>query len=45
MTLLQTGSRAPVFEAVDQNGATVRLSDYVGHRLFVYFYPKANTSG
>jgi peroxiredoxin Q/BCP len=45
MTQLKTGDPAPGFEAPDQNEQAVRLADYAGQRLFVYFYPKANTSG
>jgi len=45
MPELKTGSSAPPFEAEDQNGKTVRRSDYDGRRLFLFFYPKANTSG
>jgi len=32
------------FEAKDQNGKNIRLSDFAGKKLFLYFYPKANTS-
>jgi len=45
MNNLQTGDRAPDFSAVDQEGRTVRLADFKGRKLFIYFYPKANTSG
>jgi peroxiredoxin Q/BCP len=45
MPELKPGDSAPPFEAVDQNGITVRRSDFDGRKLFVYFYPKANTSG
>lgn len=45
MTRLQAGKPAPAFTAVDQNGNTVSLGDYQGRRLFIFFYPKANTSG
>jgi len=45
MTQLQAGSPAPDFAAMDQNGNTVRLGDFKGRRLFLFFYPKANTSG
>ncbi len=45
MSTLQTGDRAPAFEAIDQDGNTVRLADYKDRPLFIFFYPKANTSG
>ncbi len=45
MATLQTGDTAPDFSAPDQNETTVRLADFKGRRLFVFFYPKANTSG
>lgn len=45
MDQLKPGDTAPEFEAHDQHGNTVRLSDFEGRKLFVYFYPKANTSG
>jgi peroxiredoxin Q/BCP len=45
MAQLHPGDPAPAFTAPDQNGGTVKSSDYSGSKLFVYFYPKANTSG
>ena len=43
---LQPGGQAPLFEAKDQHGATVRLSDFKGARAVVlYFYPKDDTPG
>ncbi len=42
---LESGSQAPDFEAVDDGGATRRLSDYRGRTVVLYFYPKDNTSG
>jgi peroxiredoxin Q/BCP len=40
------GTKAPAFEAQDQNGAQVRLSDYQGKAAVVlYFYPKDDTPG
>jgi thioredoxin-dependent peroxiredoxin len=43
--MLAPGDRAPDLDLVDQHGATVKLADHAGHRLFVYFYPKADTPG
>jgi thioredoxin-dependent peroxiredoxin len=45
MAQLKPGDVAPDFEAHDQNGNTIRLGDFRGRKVFVYFYPKANTSG
>jgi peroxiredoxin Q/BCP len=45
MAQLRLGDKAPDFSAADQDGNTVRLTDFKGRRLFVYFYPKANTAG
>jgi len=45
MTVLQSGDRAPKFTAVDQDGSTVAPGAFNGRKLFVFFYPKANTSG
>jgi peroxiredoxin Q/BCP len=45
MTTLQTGSPAPHFSVPDQDGNTVSLADFRGRKLFLFFYPKANTSG
>lgn len=45
MTTLKTGDKAPNFEALDQAGNTVKLSDYTGKKLVLFFYPKASTPG
>src|SRR5260221_7250489 len=45
MPELKVGAKAPAFTLVDQHGATVKLSDYLGKRVVVYFYPKASTPG
>jgi peroxiredoxin Q/BCP len=45
MTTLKIGDKAPSFEALDQQGNTVRLLDYVGKKLVLFFYPKASTPG
>ena len=45
MTQLQPGNPAPAFSAQDQSGSTVTLTDFKGRRCFLFFYPKANTSG
>jgi len=43
MTTLQPGDKAPDFTALDQNGKEVKLTDYKGKKLILYFYPKDNT--
>jgi peroxiredoxin Q/BCP len=45
MTPLKIGDPAPQFEALDQSGNTIKLSDYSGKKLVVFFYPKASTPG
>jgi len=40
---LEPGDRAPAFTLLDQDGDTVRLADYRGRRVVVYFYPAALT--
>ncbi len=45
MTALTTGHPAPGFTAPDQNGNRVRLADFKGRKLFLFFYPQADTSG
>jgi peroxiredoxin Q/BCP len=45
MIQLKEGDKAPVFEGIDQDGNTVRLGDFSGKKLVLYFYPKDNTSG
>ena len=45
MAQLNAGDRAPSFNLQDQTGGRVKLSDYKGRKLLLYFYPKANTSG
>ncbi len=43
--MLQTGDKAPYFEGPDQDGNIIRLSDFTGRRLVLYFYPKDSTPG
>ena len=45
MAMLKAGDNAPDFSLTDQNGDTVKLSQFKGGKLLVYFYPKADTSG
>ena len=45
MTRLAVGDEAPDFTLPDQDGADVRLDDFKGRKVLVYFYPKADTPG
>ena len=42
---LEIGKPAPAFEAKDQNGQTIRMADFKGKKVVLYFYPKDNTPG
>lgn len=44
-TMIDTGAKAPDFELPDQDGRSVKLSDFRGQPVVVYFYPKADTPG
>ena len=43
--MLQAGDKAPDLLGVDENGNEIRVSDYAGRKLVVYFYPKDSTPG
>ena len=43
--MLQKGTKAPYFEGKDENGNTVKLTDFAGKKLVLYFYPKDSTPG
>lgn len=45
MTMLEAGSKAPDFSLQNQRGETVRLSDFLGKPVVLYFYPKDDTPG
>ena len=45
MSELKPGDIAPDFALKDQDGKTVRLSDFKGGKLLLYFYPRAETPG
>ena len=45
MVSLKRGDKAPDFTGTDGNGNTVRLADYAGRKLVLYFYPRDNTPG
>lgn len=42
---IQIGDKVPEVLGVDQNGKEIKLSDFQGKKLALYFYPKDNTSG
>ena len=43
--MLEIGMKAPDFSLPDKDGNTVRLSDFQGKKVVLYFYPKDNTPG
>ena len=43
--MLNVGEKAPEFTLPDRNGQPVRLSDFAGKRVVLYFYPRENTPG
>lgn len=45
MATLEIGAKAPAITAKNQNGDTIRLSDFLGKKVILYFYPKDNTPG
>ncbi|WP_424186488.1 thioredoxin-dependent thiol peroxidase [Tannerella forsythia] len=42
---IQTGDKVPDLLGLDQDGKEVKVSDYKGRKIALYFYPKDNTSG
>ena len=45
MTSLKIGDKVPAFSVSDDRGNIQSLEDYLGKKLVVFFYPKANTPG
>jgi peroxiredoxin Q/BCP len=45
MPALEPGDKAPAFTLLDQNETKVKLTDFKGAPVVVYFYPRANTPG
>jgi thioredoxin-dependent peroxiredoxin len=43
--VLKEGDKAPTFSLLDQSGKPVKLGDFKGRKVLVYFYPKADTPG
>jgi peroxiredoxin Q/BCP len=42
---LEEGKKAPTFALVDENGKSVKLADFAGKNVILYFYPKDDTPG
>ncbi len=45
MHMLEAGTKAPDFALLDKDSKEVRLSDFAGKRVVLYFYPRDNTPG
>lgn len=45
MITLQAGDKAPNFSGINQDGKTIKLADYKGKKVILYFYPRDNTPG
>ncbi len=43
--MLKIGAKAPAFRLSSDDGQPVALKDFVGQRVLLFFYPKANTTG
>lgn len=43
--MLEVGTKAPDFTLFDKDGNTVTLSDFIGKKVVLYFYPRDNTPG
>ena len=45
MAIVEIGNPAPAIETKNQKGETIKLSDFLGKKVILYFYPKDNTPG
>ena len=43
--MIEAGKKAPAFSLKDQDGKTVKLADFAGKNVVLYFYPKDDTPG
>lgn len=43
--MLEVGKKAPAFTLLDKDGVQVSLSDFLGKKIVLYFYPRDNTPG
>ena len=44
-SMIEAGSQAPAFAMTNQDGATVKLEDFAGKYVLLWWYPKADTPG
>ena len=42
---LKFGDKAPSFDSINQYGDKISLSDFIGRKVILYFYPRDNTPG
>ena len=45
MNTLEKGDKLPIFVLKDQNGIEHKSTDYLGKKIIIFFYPRANTPG
>ncbi|SHH87660.1 AhpC/TSA family protein [Clostridium collagenovorans DSM 3089] len=45
MEILEIGMQAPEFNIIGSDDKTHKLSDYIGKKVILFFYPKDNTPG
>ncbi len=45
MTKLMEGDKAISFNLQNQNGNQIKIEDYIGHSILLWWYPKADTPG
>lgn len=45
MSLIDAGASAPAFDRPNQEGAAVKLDDFTGRYVLLWWYPKADTPG
>jgi peroxiredoxin Q/BCP len=43
--MLKIGAKASAFRLQSDEGKSLALKDFAGHRVLLFFFPKANTSG
>ena len=43
--MLKAGDKVPEFASTDQDGNPIKMSDFKGKKVVLYFYPKDNTPG